>query len=127
MKGFIKTTLMVIGLGVVALFLIGVGIGISKGKSESTQAQIVITPSAPAEEQAVPKEITMAQYKTLRDGMTYKQVVKILGREGEEISSDSAGGMKCSMYQWANPDSIANMNATFMNGRLNGKAQLGFK
>ena len=34
------------------------------------------------------KKITKAQYDSLREGMTYAEVVKILGSEGTEVTSN---------------------------------------
>ncbi|NLQ05068.1 DUF3862 domain-containing protein [Cylindrospermopsis raciborskii] len=68
--------------------------------------------------------VTMANYNKLRTGMTYEQVVKILGEEGKEISSNDIAGYKNVMYMWkAGGFSVGNMNAMFQNGALVQKAQ----
>ena len=81
-------------------------------------------PPAPAQESGV----TLANYNRLKEGMSYNQVVAILGSEGKELSSSSLGGYKMVMYQWnAVNGRGANMNAVFQNGKLFSKAQAGLK
>jgi hypothetical protein len=65
--------------------------------------------------------------------MSYAQVIRIIGFDGEEMaSSNMAGvpgvmeGLSTKMYSWQNSDGT-NMNATFQNDRLVAKAQFGLK
>lgn len=68
--------------------------------------------------------VTMANYNKLQTGMTYEQVVQILGEEGKEMSSNDIAGYKNVMYMWkAGGFSVGNMNAMFQNGTLIQKAQ----
>ena len=72
--------------------------------------------------------VTMANFSRLKTGMTYSQVVEILGKEGEELSSNEIGGYKTVMYKWDGDAGWgSNMNAMFQNGKLNSKAQFGLK
>lgn len=70
--------------------------------------------------------ITLAKYTRIRDGMSYSEVVGVLGQEGVEISSSDIAGFKTVMYQWSG-NGIANMNAMFQNGKLIQKAQFGLE
>lgn len=72
-------------------------------------------------------QITLSKYNQLQDGMSYSQVVQILGKPGVEISSSSIGGYKTVMIQWDVDEFGANMNAMFQNGKLISKAQFGLK
>jgi hypothetical protein len=47
--------------------------------------------------------ITYTQYQQLETGMSYKEVVAILGREGKLSSSSSIAGYDTDMYTWSNP------------------------
>jgi hypothetical protein len=71
----------------------------------------------------------MANYNRLQKGMTYEQVVKILGKEGDELTNNEVGGLRIAMYQWdgdgGGPD--AKLNAFFKNGKLDTKFQFELK
>jgi hypothetical protein len=71
-------------------------------------------------------EVTMEEFKKIKNGMTYEEVVEIIGFEGTEMSSTEIGGIKTIMYSWQNDDG-SNMNAMFQNNKLNTKAQFGLK
>lgn len=44
--------------------------------------------------------VTMESYNKLQLGMTYHEVVGILGKQGTEMSSNQFGNMRTVMYQW---------------------------
>ena|SRR2546423_4640173 len=92
----------------------------------SAQQKAVKDKSAPA------SGVTMAGYQRLKQGMKYDPVVKILGKEGTEVSSGGArtglfSKVKIVMYQWFAGDGRANIIVTFKNGKLTSKAQAGLK
>ncbi|RAL21426.1 DUF3862 domain-containing protein [Thermoflavimicrobium daqui] len=83
--------------------------------------------SQPVEQNATEnKEVTMEKFKQIKSGMSYEEVVKIIGFEGTEMSSNELAGIKTVMYSWQNDDG-SNMNAMFQNNKLNSKAQFGLK
>lgn len=90
----------------------------STGGSSSSSAAPAAAPSS---------RITLSAFNRISDGMTYAQVVNILGKEGTEISSSNLAGYKTVMYQWDGDSWGANMNAMFQNGRLISKSQFGLK
>lgn len=65
---------------------------------------------------------TLAKYLRLEDGMSYEEVVGICNRRGTELSRSNIAGIRTVMYSWSNPDG-SNMNVTFQNGGLVGKAK----
>ena len=73
--------------------------------------------------------VTMANFNRLQKGMTYAQVVQILGKEGEEAGVLGSGDEKIVMYKWdADEDgSGATMSAFFKNGKLDTKFQFALK
>jgi len=71
-------------------------------------------------------EITLAKYNRLTDGMSYSQVVAILGKNGVQIGSNNIAGFKTVMYQW-DDGYLGNMNVTLQNDKLVSKAQFGLK
>ncbi len=71
---------------------------------------------------AMPRIVTAEAFGRIEEGMTYAQVVEIVGAEGTETGQSTLAGTTTVLYQWANPDS-SNMSATFQNGVLIGKTQ----
>lgn len=70
--------------------------------------------------------VSMASFNQLRDGMSHKQVVEILGSEGEMVSSSNVAGIKTIMYKWeSRSSSYSAMSVMFQNGRLVMKSQYG--
>ena len=70
--------------------------------------------------------LTMANYNSISTGMSYREVVSILGEEGTEMSRNEIGGYTTVMYMWKKW-SGANMNAMFQNGKLVQEAQFGLR
>jgi hypothetical protein len=70
--------------------------------------------------------VTKANFNRLSSGMTYAQVVQILGSEGEILSESDVADINTVMYQWSG-GGWANMNAMFQNGKLVSKAQFGLE
>jgi len=70
--------------------------------------------------------ITQSQYAQLQSGMSYRQVVNVLGVSGEELSRNQIAGYENVMYQWMNPGLFSGgMNAMFQNDCLIQKSQYG--
>ncbi len=72
--------------------------------------------------------VTIDDFYAIHEGMTYDEVVEVIGFRGEEVSRASFGGITTVMVAWTNDWAFldaSNMNATFQNGRLIAKAQLG--
>ena len=70
--------------------------------------------------------LTRAKYEQLQFGMTYDEVVKILGGPGEEAETYTAGSAKVVKYKWAG-DNNARITATFSNGKLSFKTRANLK
>lgn len=73
-----------------------------------------------------PPIVTLAEYEQIREGMTYGEVIAVIGSPGEELSRSDMAGYVTVMYSWSNANG-SNMNAMFQNGRLVTKAQLGLR
>lgn len=78
-------------------------------------------------------KVTKLKFNRIQNGMSYRDVVNILGASGEELSSNRIEGVpgvmksvETAMYMWKNPDG-SNMNAMFQNGKLMQKSQFGLK
>lgn len=107
-------------IGIIFLVLIVIG-ALSGNKGGSTKSGT--TQTAPAKETGV----TMEKFTSIKEGMTYEEVVGVLGSEGEVMSSNEIAGIKTVMYKWDGASVMSNMNATFQNGKMVSKAQLGLK
>ena len=77
--------------------------------------------------------VTLSDYVQIDNGMSYSQVVAIIGDPGVEMARnrmDGVAGVMASldtvMYVWQNPNG-SNMNAMFQNDRLVQKAQFGLR
>jgi hypothetical protein len=71
--------------------------------------------------------VTMEKYSRVEPGMTYDQVVKILGQPDQELSRSEMAGITTVMYMWNGTSVGGNMNAMFQSGKLVNKAQFGLK
>ncbi|MEX2272575.1 MAG: DUF3862 domain-containing protein [Vicinamibacterales bacterium] len=89
-------------------------------------ALVVFNPGGPSMSNALQPTITMAEFSKLQTGMTYQQVVEIVGVPGEEMSRSDLAGFTTVMYGWKNAGG-SNMNAMFQNGALINKAQFGLR
>ena len=69
---------------------------------------------------------TRSKYDRVGDGMSYAEVVAIIGEQGEELSRSDAGGLTTVMYAWGNANG-SNMTAMFQGDRLVNKAQFGLE
>ncbi len=70
--------------------------------------------------------ITRAEYGRIQTGMTYEQVVEVIGVGGVELSRNQIGDLVTVMYSWTNENG-SNMNAMFQKGELIQKAQFGLE
>ena len=77
--------------------------------------------------------VTKNEYDQISEGISYAQVVSVIGTEGVEQSSNRIEGVpgvmesvSTKMYSWQNSDG-SNMNAMFQNDKLIQKAQSGLK
>lgn len=75
--------------------------------------------------------ISISEFNKISTGMTYDEVVEIIGSKGNVLSEVDLGlgaRYKTSIYMWDGEGSIgANANITFQNGKVVTKAQFGLK
>lgn len=118
---------------VVAGFLILIIIGcVNFLMSESTTS--VYKSEAGSKMSSFGKQIvTFDEYKQIQNDMSYREVVSIIGAEGEELSRSKFDGVpgfsppvETIMYQWVNTNG-SNMNSIFQNDKLMQKAQFGLE
>ena len=93
------------------------------GSSEPTETNsdgtpVVTTPKA------ADVEITRAEYDQIKEGMTYDEVVAIVGGPGEESSTSDIGGMSSASYTWKGGVTDFCL-VTFIDGKMSSKTQSG--
>jgi len=125
-----------LSLGSILVMIIFVFSIFSVGSAiENRKAEIKnILTGAPTQSEKSPAQlITKSKYDQIQPGMSYEEVVKILGVRGEEISSSYVEGIEgvmesttIKMYSWENNDG-SNMNTMFENNKLTNKAQFGLR
>lgn len=71
--------------------------------------------------------VTLAQFERLAEGMTYGEVVRILGSEGRYAGFTDAGGYVSHGYTWRGHSLGALLSVSFHQGRLTGKTQTGLR
>ncbi len=72
-------------------------------------------------------EITLEQYNSIETGMSYDEVVSLLGGEGSLLSDSEISDNTSQVYQWNGTSLGANATVTFSNGKVMSKAQFGLE
>lgn len=72
--------------------------------------------------------ITMDEYNQIETGMSYDEVVDIIGSKGELSTKSESNGYTIEIYTWyGNGTAGSNANVTFENGKATTKAQVGLQ
>ena len=71
-------------------------------------------------------DISKAKYDQIKTGMSYEEVKKIIGSDGEQRSSSSIGNSSYVSYVWKGPK-FSRISASFRNDKLSSKSQSGLK
>ncbi|MBI5232536.1 MAG: DUF3862 domain-containing protein [Coriobacteriales bacterium] len=111
------------------------GGGAAKPRPPVTAPQPPITEPAPEPAPAPGTEpapsdegpATVEKYDKIENGMSYDEVVEIMGSKGEELSSSEFGGVKVAVFLWYGSDRTSNMMITFQDDKVMSKAQYGLE
>ena len=99
--------------GVVAVLVAGAFV-----RPAAPAAPVVASPSvrpSPARPPAAPAAAAAVSFKA---GMSYAQVIAVLGRAGEEVVSSNLCGVTTVLYEWKDNTAWATKNAVFEDGKL---------
>ena len=66
--------------------------------------------------------LTLEKYNQIKNGMSYQDVVNIVGSEGSEIMSSGEGKYKVTSYQWKGDD-FKYLNIVLMGDKVTSKTQ----
>lgn len=70
----------------------------------------------------------MDEYNRIETGMSYDEVVDIIGSKGELSNKSEFNGYTIEIYTWyGNGTAGSNANVTFENGKATAKAQVGLQ
>ncbi|MGR6115870.1 DUF3862 domain-containing protein [Aeribacillus composti] len=99
-------------------------------KEAETQPKKTEEKPEPQPEETEPENkptISKAEFDAIKTGMTYEEVVKIIGSEGEVRSETGEAGSEFHtiMYSWDGEGVGANATLMFQGGKLQSKAQFG--
>lgn len=95
----------------------------SSSPSTSSSPSSTSSPSKSSDEKAT---LTLDKYNQIKNGMSYKEVVDIIGSEGTEISSSGDGKYKVESYKWDGGD-FKWIFVTLMGGKVTAKTQSNLK
>jgi len=124
---------------IVVLVIAGIGAvgggedGIEPNTAEPAATEPQAEQPKKTEEKSEPENkptISKAEFDAIKTGMTYEEVVEIIGSEGEVMSETGEEGtdLHTIIYSWDGEGEIgANANFTFQGGKLQNKAQFGLK
>ena len=68
---------------------------------------------------------TMDKYNQVETGMTYDEVVAIMGGDGELSSDTKIAGVSSKLYMWDGENIASNCSITFSDGKVSSKSQFG--
>lgn len=80
------------------------------------------TPSAPSVSDSKESDL-QRQFEQIQNGMSYQDVVNIIGRDGVNISEDQTAGINTVMYQWTDESGFGNIIVMLQNDSVVNKTQ----
>jgi hypothetical protein len=107
-------------------------LGIRPSGIEAQQALANLTPTPTATSKPAPTNTpvwtpTLAMYNRVQNGMTYNQVVAILGYQIPESSRSAVGGSTSIFYDWSSPRGTASLHIMTTDGRVVLKSERGLQ
>ena len=72
-------------------------------------------------------KVTLEKFNKIKTGMTYEQVVEIIGEEGTLDSETELMNVKTQIYHWYAKNHMSNAIITFSNNKVTSKTQTALK
>lgn len=118
-----KKIIIIVIVIIVLVALIGSCASGAGNKSDNSNSSSS-TASQGAQQDKDRTKIDADKFAKIENGMTYDEVVSIIGSEGSEQSTNEIGGIKTTMYEWES-DGWGVATITFQNGKVTNKTQFG--
>lgn len=96
----------------------------------TTTPRVTSGPASTPKPTATPKPdtyITLEEFNLIESGMSYEEVVDVVGCEGTLMSTVDLMDINTSIYYWYGKNGISNANVTFQNDAVVSKAQIGLE
>jgi hypothetical protein len=90
----------------------------------ATKPLYEIPPPASSNTPKPDRTISMGQFNRLQSGMSYMEVIGVLGKEGNKVAESPKGKDQSMSYRWE-AGGLASVSATFQNDKLVSKKQYG--
>lgn len=94
--------------------------------SSSNSTNTSSSPSNSSSPSSSSKGLTLEKYNQIKNGMSYKEVVDILGGEGTETMSSGEGKYKVESYKWEG-DNYQFVTIVMTGGKVTSKFQANLK
>lgn len=107
----------------IIIVIIGICTIINSGSSNKTSTNLTTSTENAQSEQYM----TLEKFNKIQTGMTYQQVVDIVGTEGTLSTESSYGSASMKIYYWYSSDGVSNATISFDNDKVSAKSQIGLK
>ncbi len=99
-----------------------------KGKDVRQSSSPIPQVTTRSEKKSDEPMLTLTKFSQIQTGMSYDEVVAIIGSQGVEQSTNEIGDIRTVMVSWVNPGVMqGNASIIFQNGKLTSKSQFGLK
>lgn len=86
-----------------------------------------ISNTANTEIQSVSTKVNLEKFNKIEIGMSYSEVVEIIGEDGTLINETTSNQYTSKTYYWYAKNNISNAILVFENGKVSAKNQIGLK
>ena len=104
---------------VLIILVILLGVGVATSINDTTN------PTSSQTSENV--KATLEKFNQIQTGMTYQEVVEIMGEEGTLSTESSYGDQTVQIYYWYAKNGISNATISFTNGVVSAKSQIGLE
>ena len=117
-------------IAVIVVLIVLIGALTDKSTDTSTTSTTNVLETEISENEDVATDTgyaTIEKFNEIKTGMTYEEVVEIMGSEGTVMSEVEVMDSITTIYYWYSWNHISNMNITVVDGEVIAKAQVGLE